>query len=86
MLQPVQNPSKPFDVVTMDFVGPFPKSSRGFDMVFTVVDRFSRLCCFVPMVSTASASDVAQLFFENWICRYGVPSKIISDRDSKFTS
>ena len=61
-------------------------SSRGYDMVFTVVDRFSRLCCFIPMVSTATAFDVAQLFFENWICRYGVPSKIISDRDTKFTS
>ena len=24
----------------MDFVGPFPLSSRGYDMVFTVVDRF----------------------------------------------
>lgn len=70
----------------MDFVGPFPVSDRGFDMVFTVVDRFSRLCCFIPIKSDFSASDVAQAFFENWICRYGVPTKIISDRDSKFTS
>ena len=38
------------------------------------------------MISTYTAQDVAQLFFENWICRYGVPTKIISDRDSKFTS
>ena len=59
MLSAVGNPNKPFDIVTMDFVGPFPMSSRGFDMVFTVVDRFSRLCCFVPMISSASASDVA---------------------------
>jgi transposase InsO family protein len=70
----------------MDFVGPFPVSSRGFDMVFTIVDRFSKLCCFIPMVSSATAFDVAQLFFENWICKYGVPNKIISDRDAKFTS
>ena len=70
----------------MDFVGPFPKSTRGYDMVFTVVDRFSKLYCFIPMVSTYTALYVAQLFFENWICRYGVPTKIISDRDSKLTS
>lgn len=70
----------------MDFVGPFPVSTRGYDMVFTIVDRFSRLCCFTPMHSTDTATDVAHLFFENWICKYGMPSKIISDRDSKFTS
>ena len=70
----------------MDLVGPFPVSSRGFDMVFTVVDRYSRLCCFIPIVSTPTAFDVAQLFFENWICKHGVPTKIISDSDSKFTS
>ena len=70
----------------MDFVGPFPTSIRGYDMVFTIVDRFSKLCCFVPMISTYTAQDVAQLFFENWICRYGVPTKVISDRDSKFTA
>ena len=32
------------------------------------------------------APEVATLFFENWVCRFGMPSKIISDRDPRFTS
>lgn len=70
----------------MDFVGPLPKSSRGYDMIFTIVDRFSRLSCFIPIKSTCTAIDVANLFMDHWVCCYGMPSKIISDRDAKFTS
>ena len=63
-----------------------PLSDRGYDAVFTIVDRFSRLVRFIPCHSTLSAQDAALLFFEHWICRFGVPSKIISDRDPRFTS
>ncbi len=33
-----------------------------------------------------SAVDCARLFFDHWVCVHGMPSKIISDRDVKFTS
>ena len=70
----------------MDFVGPLPMSGKGHDMIFTIVDRFSRLSCFIPMKSTCTALDVANMFMDNWVCKHGMPSKIISDRDTKFTS
>ena len=52
----------------------------------TIVDRFSRLVKFIPMKTASSAADVARLFFENWLCLYGSPSKIISDRYIRFQS
>lgn len=82
----MENPSAPFDHVSMDFVMPLPMSDRGFDAIFTVVDRFSRLVHFVPCKSTCTAVDVAHMFFESWVCRFGMPTKIISDRDVRFTS
>ncbi len=63
-----------------------PKSTRGFDAIFTIVDRFSRLVRFIPCKSNITAHETAQLFFEHWICRFGTPSKIISDRDPRFQS
>ncbi len=39
---------------------------------------------FVPCSSTLTAVDAANLFFEHWVCRFGMPSKIISDRDPRF--
>jgi hypothetical protein len=44
-----------FEHVSMDFIMPLPKSSRGFDAVFTIVDRFSRLVRFIPCHSTLTA-------------------------------
>lgn len=59
-------------------------TSNGFDAIFTIVDRFSRYVKFIPCNTTCSASDVADMFFRHWICVYGMPSKIISDRDVRF--
>ncbi len=70
----------------MDFITNLPVTVRGFDGVMTIVDRFSRLVRFVPMKTASSAADVARLFFENWLCLYGAPSKIVSDRDVRFVS
>jgi hypothetical protein len=39
----------------MDFVVGLPTSSRGFDGIFTIVDRFSRMVRFVPMNSDIDA-------------------------------
>jgi hypothetical protein len=85
-LQPLEDPEAPFQHVTMDFIMPLPRTSRGFDGIFTIVDRFSRLVRFVPCTTTCTAADVAQLFFDNWVCKFGMPSKIVSDRDTRFTS
>ena len=70
----------------MDFITHLPVSTRGFDAIFSIVDRFSRLVRFIPCSSSMSAVECAQLFFEHWVCRFGVPGKIVSDRDVKFTS
>lgn len=65
---------------------PLPVSKQGYDGIFSVVDRFSRFVRFIPCKSTCTARDVAVLFFNEWVCKYGMPEKIISDRDTRFTS
>ncbi len=52
----------------------------------TIVDRFPRLVKFIPMKTASYATDVARLFFDNWLCVFGAPSKIISDCDVRFQS
>ncbi len=86
LLQPLENPTKPFEHVSMDFIVSLPESGQGFDCIFTIVDRFSRFVKFIPCQTSMDAVDCSRLFFEHWVCVYGMPSKIISDRDVKFTS
>ena len=55
-LQPLEVPNHPYKVVTMDFITQLPTSARGFDAIFTIVDRFSKHCTFIPCHTTNDAA------------------------------
>jgi hypothetical protein len=69
----------------MDFITHLPLSN-GFDGIFSIVDRFSKYVRFIPIKCSFDAPTIARILFDNWICMFGMPRVIVSDRDSKFTS
>jgi hypothetical protein len=70
----------------MDFK-PLPVSSQGNDRVLVVVDRLTKLVVLIPCRSTDSAADTVRHFINGWYSRgFGLPSDIVSDRDSLFRS
>ena len=86
LLQPHDIPVRPFEIVLLDFVTSLPRTARGHDAVLTVVDKFSKLVTLVPCATDVDAMETARLFFEHVVCKYGVPKKLVSDRDVRFTS
>ena len=51
-----------------------------------VVHRLTKVAHFIPVKTTFLASDVARVFIKDVVKLHGVPKKIVSDRDVKFTS
>lgn len=69
----------------MDFIDGLPKSN-GFTTILVVVDKLSKFCHFMPLKHPYTTFVVAVVFLNNITKLYGIPIKIISDRDPVFLS
>ena len=70
----------------MDFIIGWPRTVKQHDSIMVVVDRLTKVTNFILVMSTFSASDLAQLFIKDMVIFHGVPRNIVSDEDVKFTS
>ncbi len=68
----------------MDFVGGLPKSRKVHDYLYVVMDRFNKICSFIPCNKKITAKQIAKLFFEHEWVHFGLPTSIVSDRDTQF--
>lgn len=84
LLIPQDVPQRCWKHITADFVTEFPKSNMGSDSVLVVVDKLSKRVVLIARKKN-SAEEVVHLFEVNVFSKYGVPEKLTSDRDPKFT-
>ena len=83
---PVAPTPFPFQVVAMDLITQLPKS-QGSDAILTIVDQgCTRAAVFLPCSTAITGKGIAQLYLEHVYRWFGLPTKIISDRDPRFTS
>jgi hypothetical protein len=73
---------RPFQLVTMDILGPLPATKNGAKYLFVMVDHFSKWIEAFPLIDT-TAEDVAKCV-AIFVCRHGVPDSILSDLGTNF--
>ena len=85
VLQPLPVPDKPWEDISMDSVVGLPEC-EGFDEIWVVVDRLSKMRHFIPCHTTIDAVGMAKLFLREIVCLHGLQVTIISDRGPQFVS
>ena len=78
-------PEKPFEMITMDFVGPLPESA-GYDTVLVVVDKFTKYMTAIPVNKEMDAAGLLEVLNKEVFLRFSLPKRLISDRGVLFTS
>jgi transposase InsO family protein len=78
--------AQPFEVVAMDFIVKLPVSD-GYDSILTITDHdCSKACILIPCNESITAEGVANLYLRHVYPHYGLPKRVISDRDTRFAS
>ena len=77
--------SRPWQVVGLDFMGPFKTSANGNSYIILAVDHFTK---YAEGAATASfnAQTTASFLFSAIICRYGMVEAILTDQGRNFES
>lgn len=75
----------PWDVVSVDLVGPLPRSKKGNTVVLVMQEKFSKWIELKPL-RQATAPAVAKAFRERVVMRFGCPRQVITDYGKQFES
>jgi transposase InsO family protein len=70
----------------MDFIIGLPRTLSGYDSIWVIVNRLTKVAHFIPVMTTYSGPKLAELYMSRIVYLHGVPKKIVSDRGKQFTS
>lgn len=85
LMEPLNIPKWEWDNIFMDFVLGLPKTSKG-DSIWVIVDILTKSAHFLLMKINYSLQKLCEMYIDEIVRLHGIPSSILFDRDSRFTS
>jgi hypothetical protein len=86
LLQPLKVSEWKWEEIGMDFIVGLPRTRDGYDSIWVIVDRLNKVAKFIPVKTTYSGAQLAELYMSRIVYLHGVPKKIVSYRGTQFTS
>jgi hypothetical protein len=75
-----------WEEIAIYFIMGLPRTESGYDSIWVIVDRLTKVAHFIPIKTTYSRPQLEELYMSRIVCLYGVPKKILFDTGTKFTS
>jgi hypothetical protein len=85
-LQPLSIPEWKWENICMDFIMGLPRTSRGYNLIWVIVDRLTKSAHFIPVATTYRVEQYAELYISHIVHYHGIPKTIISDRGYIFVA
>ncbi|KAJ0752567.1 putative nucleotidyltransferase, Ribonuclease H [Helianthus annuus] len=86
LLEQPEIPVWKWENIAMDLITKLPRTKKGHDAIWVIVDRLTKSAHFLPIREDFSAEKLAKIYVDEIVSRHGVPLNIISDRDARFSS
>jgi hypothetical protein len=85
-LQSLPIPTWKWEDISMDFIVGLPRTVKGFDSIWVIIDRLTKIAHFLPVKVKYPVITYAELYIARILSLHGVPKTIVSDRGPQFVS
>jgi hypothetical protein len=85
-LQSLPIPTWKWEDISMDFIVGLPRTAKGFDSVWVIIDRLTKTTHFLPVKTYYPVITYAQIYVARILSLHGVPKTIVSKRGPQFLS
>jgi hypothetical protein len=86
LLKPLEIPVWKWEDISMKFVVGLPRTPKGNDSVWVIVDRLTKVAHFVPVKTQYATEKMADLYVEHILRLHEAPRSIVSDRGPQFVA
>jgi hypothetical protein len=85
-LQSLPIPTWKWEDISMDFIVGLPRTTKGYDSIWVIIDRLTKIAHFLPIKTDHPVTVYAQLYIARILSLHGVPKTIVSDRGPQFVA
>jgi hypothetical protein len=85
-LQSLLIPTWKWEDISMDFTVGLPRTTKGFDSIWVIIDRLTKIAHFIPVKTYYPVITYAQMYIARILSLHGVLKTIVSNRGPQFVS